>query len=229
VPQVSDCATLGQQSSASNEQIRITYSVSGLEEFAGLTREQWADYLNSLSEEELATLENQVIISAEMNYDGFHFFITSLGEVQINGEEFVASGTYQWLPGSGLVLALTDQDNKQHILPLWQETSLAFMFTDADSGSKMVAFRNLDSGLWRDGILNPLGNYYATMDIDAIEMSLEGGSFTTGERWGLPLVIIIVAIGAIVIGAKCIKAGVWDPYDCTPGTIACECNGCTLC
>lgn len=41
--------------------------------------------------------------------------------------------------------------------------------------------------------------------------------------------VVVVSVATIAYTAKCAKDALWDAYDCTPGTIACRCNGCTGC
>ena len=209
----------------------VAYSVAGVpEELQGATWEEWADYSDGLSEDEQDALRAAMVVTAFVEVGGLTIFVSSDGEVVISGEEESVWGEIQVVHNEAIAFVLQDAEGNVRGKLLWPAADNALAFTGyEDYGALTRSFVMSDEvgGLWA-------GEQTYVMEASPATARPVGGDLQLGgsRAWAL-LSRLGGAVGAIVslgyFSVKCVKDGLWDSYDCSPGSMACFCNGCPSC
>jgi len=209
----------------------LQYSVTGVpDEILSMTWDEWTAYRDSLSKVERAELRTAMTVTAHVTLGGLTIQVSSDGTVDLWDKTGGASGEIQIAHNRGAALVLRDTEGATAAKLLWPTAANALSFATSEGDRTVTTDFTLtgsDDGLWA-------GEQVYGMRTAFSPRSVVGGDLRLGDErlWGW-IVKVGGAVGATITLAaysvKCIKDGLWDAYDCTPGTIACFCNGCQDC
>lgn len=209
--------------------LTLEYFIHGIPDEIN-TWDEWVNYRDNLSDEEKISLKNSMWIEADITINDITITVDSLGIVQMSSPSNFAFGEVQYAHNEGAVVLMQDMDQNVMAKYFWSvendENELFF----ADENKMYKTFRVSDI------ILENSDLRYGEQDFKIIispqNNSVIGGDLMMGQTRFFGIIFgAIVAIIVVVAGTsiKCVKDGLWDPYDCTPGTVACYCNGCERC
>lgn len=220
--------------------IRVTvdYYISGMPEGTeNFSWNEWVSFRDALSDEDRAILQSQLSVTAQATVGGLTIISSTDGSLSMFSDLGSADGEVQFVYDKGLVVILQDMDGAVRADWVWQGSRTDnFLSLETKSDDKVVGLDVKQTGetneLW-------FGSRTFSMSINPKEMSVIGADLQMGNARGLwgwitggvagAAGVVAGSVATIAYTAKCIKDGLWDSYDCTPGTIACRCNGCVSC
>jgi len=221
-----------------SHRITVDYEVIGMpKELKDCTWDEWVSYRDSLSDEAREILKSQMIVIATTTFKDATITVSSDGSITLDNDLGTATGEVQF-NDKGLVTVLRNERSARADWVWPGERSDNFLSLETEENGEVYALQvkqtRQDDGVWYGSRTFTISSQLK--DTSVIGADLQVG---TGLRWspiawitGTTGGLITVAVGAAVsvaYAAKCAKDGLWDAYDCTPGTIACRCNGCGHC
>ena len=219
--------------------ITVEYQVTGMPKgMEDCTWDEWVSYRDALSDQEIEILKSQMTVIATTIFKDAIITVSSSGEITLDNDSVNATGEVQFVDGKGLVTVLRN-DNSVRADWMWPgEQSDDFLSLETEENGEVYAIKVKqtvqDNEVW-------FGSRTFTISSQAKDALVVGGNLQVGNglRWS-PIAWITgtvgglatVAVGTVATVAytvKCTKDALWDAYDCTPGTIACRCSGCSNC
>ncbi len=213
------------------ETAEFSYRITGLEAFEQMSASEWESYISHLSPRELSSLQTNTSITMQLITVNYIFTINSEGYLLVEDQDSntLIQGFYQSIPENGIVIYLFDSTDSW-VEILWNTQGSDYITFFDPTQDKVIKFKDFQSDLWTNRQLNTAGFFSLQNSTTAAYQPVDGNkNFNEGSSRFILGGLIGLAVAGIVIGIKCIKDGLWDPYDCTPGTIACSCNGCDNC
>ena len=219
--------------------ITVDYAVTGMpEELEDCTWDEWVEYRDSLSDEDQEILKSQMTVTATTTFKDATITVSSDGSLTVDNDLGTATGEVQFVNDKGLVTVLRNEGSARADWVWPGERSDNFLSLETEENGEVYALQvkqtRQDDGVW-------YGSRTFTISSRVKDTSVVGADLQVGDglRWspiawitGTAGGLVTVAVGAaasVAYAAKCAKDALWDAYDCSPGTIACRCNGCTSC
>jgi len=220
-------------------QITVDYVVTGMpEELKDCTWDEWIAYRDTLSVEEAEALRSQMTVIATTTFRDATITVSSDGELILDNDLGTTYGEVQFKNDKGIVTVLRNA-NASRVDWMWPgEKSNDFLSLEAKENGKVYALHvkqtQQDDVVWSGSRTFAISSRVKDTPVMGADLQVGNGlrwapiAWITGTLGGA-VSVAVVAAASVAYTVVCAKDGLWDAYDCTPGTTACRCNGCSHC